>query len=183
MQWSLIHFEFILYVLWEHVLNSFFYMELSSFPSTTYQTVSFSLCIFLALLPLIRLNHLAWSRSVHGCLEKATYPARKFISVELLSRAWLFVTPWLQHASPPCPSPTAGVYPNPCPLSQWCHPTISSSVIPFSSCSQSCPASGSFQMSQLFASDGQSIGVSVSTSVLPMNTQDLYPYKPIHFIT
>ena len=80
-----------------------------------------------------------------------------------------------QHARPPCPSPTAGVYPNPCPLSQWCHPTISSSVIPFSSCSQSCPASGSFQMSQLFASDGQSIGVSVSTSVLPMNTQDWSP--------
>ena len=80
-----------------------------------------------------------------------------------------------QHARPPCPSPTAGVYPNPCPLSQWCHPTISSSVIPFSSCPQSFPASGSFQMSQLFASGGQSIGVSASTSVLPMNTQDWSP--------
>ena len=80
-----------------------------------------------------------------------------------------------QHARPPCPSPTAGVYPNPCPLSQWCHPTISSSVIPFSSCPQSFPASGSFQMSQLFASGGPSIGVSASTSVLPLNTQDWSP--------
>ena len=77
-----------------------------------------------------------------------------------------------QHARPPCPSPTPGVYPNPCPLSWWCHPTISSSVIPFSSCPQSLPASGSFPMSQLFTSGGQSIGVSASTSVLPMNTQD-----------
>ena len=69
----------------------------------------------------------------------------------------------LQHARPPCPSPTPGVYPNSCPLSRWCHPTISSSVVPFSSCPQSFPASGSFPMSQLFASGGQSIGVSAST--------------------
>ena len=80
-----------------------------------------------------------------------------------------------QHARPPCPSTTPGVHPNPCPLSQWCHPTISSSVIPFSSCPQSFPASGSFQMSQLFASGGQSIGVSASTWVLPVNTQDWSP--------
>ena len=80
-----------------------------------------------------------------------------------------------QHTRPPYPSPTAGVYPNPCPLSRWCHPTISSSVIPFSSCPQSFPASGSFPMSQLFASGGQRIGVSASTSVLPMNTQDWSP--------
>ena len=78
----------------------------------------------------------------------------------------------LQHARPPYPSPTVEVYPNPCPLSRWCHPTISSSVIPFSSCPQSFPVSGSFQMHQLFTSGGQSIGVSTSTSVLPMNTQD-----------
>ena len=77
-----------------------------------------------------------------------------------------------QHARPPCPSPTPRVYPNPCPLSQRCHRTILSSVVPFSSCLQSFPASGSFQMSQLFASGGQSIGVSASTLVLPMNTQD-----------
>ena len=81
----------------------------------------------------------------------------------------------LQHTRPPCLSPTPGVHPNPCPLSQSCHPTISSSVVPFSSCLQSFPASGSFQMSQLFTSGGQSIGVSASTSVLPMNTQDWSP--------
>ena len=76
-----------------------------------------------------------------------------------------------QHASPPCPSPTPGVHPNPCPSCWWCHPTISSSVVPFSSCPQSFPASGSFPMSQLFTSGDQSIGVSASASVLPMNTQ------------
>ena len=76
-----------------------------------------------------------------------------------------------QHARPSCPSPTPRVYTDSCPLSQWCHPAISSSIIPFSSCPQSFPASGSFQMSQLFASGGQSIGVSASASVLPVNTQ------------
>ena len=80
-----------------------------------------------------------------------------------------------QHARPPCPSPAPGVHLNPCPLSRWCHPTISSSVIPFSSSPQSFPASGSFQMCQLFASGGQIIGVSASTSVVPMNTQDWSP--------
>ena len=80
-----------------------------------------------------------------------------------------------QHTRPPCPSPTPGVHPNPCPWSQWCHPAISSSVIPFSSYPQSFPASGSFPMSQLFISGGQSIGLSASTSVLPMNTQDWSP--------
>ena len=78
-----------------------------------------------------------------------------------------------QLARPPCSSPTPRVHPNPCPLSWWCHPTISSSVVPFSSCPQYFPASGSFPMSQLFASGGQSIGVSASTSVLPKNTQEL----------
>ena len=76
----------------------------------------------------------------------------------------------LQHARPPCPSPTPGVYPNPCPSGRWCHPTFSSSVIPVSSCPQSFPASGSFQMIQLFVSGVQSMGVSASTSALPMNT-------------
>ena len=80
-----------------------------------------------------------------------------------------------QHARPPCPSPTPKVHSDSCPLSQWCHPAISSSVVPFSSCPQSFPASGSFQMSQFFTSGGQSIGVSASTSVLPMNTQDWSP--------
>ena len=82
-----------------------------------------------------------------------------------------------QHARPPCPSPTPGVQPNPCPSSWWCHPTISSSVVRFSSCSQSFPASGPFPMSQLFTSGGQSIGISASTSVLPMNTQDWTPLE------
>ena len=77
-----------------------------------------------------------------------------------------------QYARPPCPSPTSGVYSNSSPLSRWCHPTISSSVIHFSSCPQSFPASGSFQMNQLFTSGGQSTGASASPSVLPMNTQD-----------
>ena len=81
----------------------------------------------------------------------------------------------LQHARPPCPSPAPRVYSNSCPLSQWCHPTISPSVIPFSSRLLSFPASGSFPVSQLFTSGGQSIGVSASASVLPMNTQDGCP--------
>ena len=80
----------------------------------------------------------------------------------------------LQHARPPCPSPTPRVHTNPCPLNQWCHPTISSSVVS-SSCPQSFPASGSFPMSQLFASGGQSIRVSALASVLPVNIQDWYP--------
>ena len=106
-----------------------------------------------------------------------------------------FVTPWLlssvqfshsvmsdslglhglQHARPPCTLPTPRVYSNSCPLNWWCHPTISSSVVPFSSRLQSFPASGSFQMSQLFSSGGQIIGVSASASVLPMNIQDWFP--------
>ena len=81
----------------------------------------------------------------------------------------------LQHARPPCPSPTPGACSNLCPSSQWCHPTISSSVIPFSSCLQSFPASGSFPMSQFFPLGGQNIGVSASASVLPMNIQDWFP--------
>ena len=80
-----------------------------------------------------------------------------------------------QHARPPCPSPSPRVYSNWCPSSQWCHPGISSSVIPFSSCPQSLPASGSFPMSQLFTWGSQTTGISASGSVLPMNTQDWSP--------
>ena len=80
-----------------------------------------------------------------------------------------------QHARPPCPSPTPGVHPNPCPSSQWCHPAISSSVVSFSSCLQTFLASGFFQMSQFFVSGGQNIGVSASASVLPMTIQDWFP--------
>ena len=81
----------------------------------------------------------------------------------------------LQHARPPCPSPTPVAYSNSCPLSRWCHPAISSSVIPFSSRLQSFPASGSFQMSQFFTSSGQSVSISASISVLSMNIQDWFP--------
>ena len=80
-----------------------------------------------------------------------------------------------QHARPPCPSPTPGVRSDSCPSSQWCHPAISSSVVPFSSCPQSLPASESFPMSQPFVWDGQSIGVSALASFLPKNTQDWSP--------
>ena len=83
----------------------------------------------------------------------------------------------LQHARPPCPSPTPGVYPHSCVSSRWCHPAISSSVVPFSSCPQSLPASGSFPMSQLFTWGGQSIRVSALASVLSMNTQDWFPLE------
>ena len=106
---------------------------------------------------------LAWQSSqfIHYCISQVSVQfSRSVVSDSLRPRE-------LQHARPPCPSPTPGVYPNPCPSSRWCHLTISSSVIPFSSCPQSFPASGSFPVSQLFASGGQSIGVSASTSVLP----------------
>ena len=81
----------------------------------------------------------------------------------------------LQHSRLPRPSPTPGVYSNSCPSSQWCHPIISSSVVPFSSCPQSFPESRSFPRNQFFTSGGQSLGVSASASVLPMNTQDRFP--------
>ena len=100
----------------------------------------------------------------------------QFGSVQRLSRVRLFATPWM-HARPPCPSPTPGVHWNSHLSSQWCHPAISSSVVPFSSCLQSLKASGAFAMSQLFAWGGQSIGVSALASVLPMNTQDWSPLK------
>ena len=92
-----------------------------------------------------------------------------FSSVQSLRRVQLFATPWIA-ARPPCPSPTPGVHWDSRPSSQWCHPAISSSVAPFSSCPQSLPASGSFPMSQLFAWGGQTIGVSALASVLPKNT-------------
>ena len=112
---------------------------------------------------------------VYIYLYKHTHTHRIFSSVQSLSRVQLFATPWAAARQPPCTTPTPGAHTNLCPLSCWCYPTIWFSVIPFSSCPQSFPASGSFQMSQLFASGGQSIGVSASTSALPMNTQDWSP--------
>ena len=105
---------------------------------------------------------------MHLCIFSSVQFSRSIVSNSLRPHE-------LQHARPPCPSPTPKVHPNPCPLSQLCHPTILSSVFPFSSCPQSFPASGSFPVSQLFTSGGQSIGVPTSTSVLPMNTQDWSP--------
>ena len=117
-----------------------------------------------------------------GSIPGNPNPFPKIVEIILLliqfSRSVMSKSLWphgLQHSRPPCPSPTPGIYANSCPLSQWCHPTISSSVIPFSSRLQSFPASGAFQMSQLFTSGGQSIGVSASTSVLQMNIQDWFP--------
>ena len=124
-------------------------------------------------------SFLKWSRSIPA--ERASppgwsghkgdqHPIRIQFSLSVMSDSL-----WphgLHHARLPCPSPTPGACSNSCPLSQWCHPTISSSVIPLSSCLQSFPASWSFPMSQFFPSGGQSIGASASASVLPMNIQD-----------
>ena len=99
----------------------------------------------------------------------------KKTSVQSLSCVWLFATPRLQHTRLPSSSPTPGACTNSCPLSWWCHPAISSSVVPFSSRLQSFPVSGSFQMSQFFTSGGQSTGASASALVLPMNIQDWFP--------
>ena len=120
---------------------------------------------------------LSWSLTMKFTLSNSLtmnllYPHKRLSSVQSLSCVDSLRPHGLQHARPPCSSPTPGVYSNSCPLSWWCHPTTSSSFIPFSSHLQSFPASGSFQMSQLFPSRGQSIGVSASTSVLPMNIQD-----------
>ena len=101
-------------------------------------------------------------------------PGSKF-KVQSLGHVRLFVTPWSQHARPPCPSPTPRVHSDSRPSSQWCHPAISSSVVPFSSCLQSLPASESFPMRQLFTWSGQSTGVSALASFLPKNTQGRSP--------
>ena len=109
---------------------------------------------------------------MRGTVDSLIYPSVQF-SHSVVSDA--LQPHWLQQTRPPCPSLTPGVYSNSCPLSQWCHPTISSSVVPFSSHLQSFPASGYFLVSQFFPSGGQSIGVSASASVLPMNIQNWFP--------
>ena len=118
-------------------------------------------------------------------METSATPSSLMISQvsSATQSVWLSVTHGLQHARPPCPSPTPGVYSNSYPSTQWCHLTISSSVIPFSSRLQSFPASRSFQMSQFLASSGQSIGVSASASALPMNIQDWFPLGWIGWIS
>ena len=116
----------------------------------------------------------AWQATVHGVKKNQAQPSDSVqFSCSVVSDT---LRPHgLQHIRLPCPSPTPGTYSNSCPLSWWCHPIISSSIVPFSSCLQFFPASGSFQMSQFFTSGGQSIGVSDSASGLPMNTQDWSP--------
>ena len=122
--------------------------------------------------------HFTWANkfireeNCKGCVRKWNHNSFKFSSSVLSNSLWPHEP---QHTRPPYPSPTPAVHPKPCPLSRWCHPIISSSVVPFSSWLQSFPASGSFQVSTPFASSGQRIDVSASTSVLPMNTQDWYP--------
>ena len=118
--------------------------------------------------------------SDHNCKQNKDFALMRFYtlsSVQLLSRVRLLQAHKSQHARPPCPLPTPGIYPNSYPSSQWCHPAISSSVVPFSSCPQSLPLSGSFPMSQLFTWGGQSIGVSASASVFSMNIQDWSPLE------
>ena len=122
----------------------------------------------------------AWQATVHGIPRSPTWLTNTQRAKSYCCPvAQLCLTLWdsmdCSTPGPPCPSPSPGAYPNSCPLSRWCHPTISSSVVSFSSCPQSFPASGSFQMSQLFASDCQSIGVSASASVLPMPIHSWFP--------
>ena len=119
-----------------------------------------------------------WKQKEKGLAEDETVRQHHWLNSVQFSRSVMSnsLQPHeLQHTRPPCPSPAPGVYPNSCPLSRWCHSTISSSVVPFSSCLQSFLMSGSFQMSQLFASGSQNTGVLASTSILPMNTQDWFP--------
>ena len=116
----------------------------------------------------------------YSCLKPFKVPHEIQFSSVQFSRSGVSNSLWPhepQHARPPCPSPTPGAYSNSCSSSWWCHPTISSSVAPFFSCLQSFPASGSFPRSQFFTSGGQSIGVSASVSVLPMNIQDWFPFR------
>ena len=162
-------------------------VQLFAIPWTAAHQASLSFTISLNLFKLISIESVMLSNHLILCclflLLPSIFPSIRAISNELAlyissvqfscSVVSDFLRPHeLQHTRPPCPSPTPRVHTNPCPSSQWCYPTISSSVVPFSSCPQSFAISGSLQMSQLFTSGGQSIGVSASTSVLPMNTQD-----------
>ena len=141
------------------------------------QTSRFFFCIFFMLTIICCFTDFETSLTISLILLCISTYSKHYCSVQfslsvMSDSLWPYES---QHPRPPCPSPAPRVYPNPCPLSQWYHQTISSSVISFSSCSQSFPASGSFQMSQLFSSGGQSIGVSALTSVFLINTQDWSP--------
>ena len=136
-------------------------------PSSPALSTCLSMCIYFWALCSVPLIHMSDFLPIPYNLD---YCSVKFSRSVVSDSLWPH---GLQHARPPCPSPTPTVYPDSCALSQWCHPTISFSIIPSSSCLQSFPASGSFPMSQLFISGGQSIGVSASTSVLPLITAAL----------
>ena len=122
-------------------------------------------------------SNFSWNKTLQGREMRRVDQKVQFSSVQLLSHVRLFVTPWIAACQAHCPSPAPRIYSNSCPLSQWCHLAISSSVIPFSSCLQSLSASGSFTRSQQFTWGGQSIGVSALASVLPKYIQDWSPLK------
>ena len=147
-------------------LSAFFIVQLSHPYMATGKTIALTRWIFVGKVMSLLFNMLP--RLVIASLPRSN-------SVQSLSQVLLFATPWTGVPRLHCPSPTPRAYSNSCPLSQWCHPTTSSSVIPFSTCLQSFPASGSFPVSQLFASHGQSTETSASASVLPVNTQDWSP--------
>ena len=125
----------------------------------------------------VHLNLGRWYMNVYsGCRGEKWQQTDQVDHFSSVAQLWLTLQPHgLQHTRLSCPLPTSGTHSNSCPSSQWCHPTISSSVVPFSSCFQSFPASGTFPVSQLFASGGQSVRASASASVLPMNIQDWFP--------
>ena len=132
----------------------------------------------------VRDPNLFFCMSQHHLWTSVFFPPFIVISsVQLLSHVWLCQHHGLQHTRPPCPPPTPRAYSNSCPSNQWHHPTTPSSVVPFSSHLQPFPASGSFPMSQLFVSGGQSTGVSASASVLPMNIQDWFPLRSTGWIS
>ena len=146
-------------------------------PSPTLRVCSYSCPLSQWCHPTISSFVIPFSSYIQSFSASGSCPISHFFTSVQFSRYVMSDSLWPhgpQQARPPCPSPTPGVYSNSCPLSQWCHPTISSSGIPFSSHLQSLPASESFQMSQFFASGGQSIGVSASASVLPVNIQDWF---------
>ena len=124
-------------------------------------------------LPILDISH-KWNHIICGLWYLAYFTTVQFSHSVMSDSSWPHE---LQHARPPCPPPTPRIHPNPCPSSRWCHPAISSSVVPFSSCPQSLPASESFPTSQLFAWGGQSIGVSALASFLQKNTQDWSPLE------
>ena len=157
--------------------NSIFQLERGSAANSSFFTVTQSGSEIFLVLGSPRILVTSYRHSTIPCQETLSLCEWIFNSVQFshLVVSDSLCPHGLQHARLPCPSPTPGVHSNSYPLSRWCHPTISYSVVPFSSCPQSFPASGSFPVSQFFTTGGQSIGVSASASVLPVNIQDWFP--------